>query len=436
MRIYAKRSKKFGPGCDELDGVVLGQRRHGDQILPVANGQLVWPFDQLRQPALVLGASGKGKTETTLRILYEVALKTDMPVFFLDAKGDEETAKRFVGLMKAAKRRRIRVFPHERFNGWEGDWKAIVNRLMQVIAYADFGPAAFYRDVAKTVLQAVCRAEDGPPRSSREFLERLSKTKLAEETGGTASVAVPDELVPQVRLRYEAFFGQVGTALDGDWEWGDADAAYFLLDSVGAEEDAASIASYLFADFGHYFKSRKPREQKCMLAVDEFSAISRRSDVAMRLEQARAFNAFLLLAPQTVSGMGSPEQQSRILGSVDMLICHGTKEPDRVAELAGVRQVPAITQRLEDRRHTGEAQIRMEDRSRLEPDRIRELHPGEAWVIRDNKAMKVAITKAPPTDPVDLPPAEETDAPIEKKAVDTSTSEVLNSAAKKAEANA
>jgi hypothetical protein len=394
MRIYAKQSEQCGSGCDQLDGVVLGQRRQGDRVLPVRNGQVAWSFDQLRQPALVLGASGKGKTETMMRILHEVAEKTEMPVYFLDAKGDRETAERFVGLMEATGRR-VRVFPNERFDGWRGDWKAVVNRLLQVIAYVDVGPAAYYRDIAKTVLQTACRMGDEPPRSSRELLERLSLDSLVKEVSGTASSALTEKSVAQVRMRYEAFFGQLGTALDGDWAWEDAEAAYFLLDSVGTEEDAASTAAYAFADFGHYFKERKPREQKCVLAVDEFSAIARTSDVAMRLEQARGYNAFLLLAPQTVSGMGSPEQQSRILGSVDMLICHGTKEPGRIAELAGERKVPALTQRFEEGCRTGESHLRLEDLPRLQADRIRELQPGDAWLIRDNKAMKVTIARAP-----------------------------------------
>jgi hypothetical protein len=379
----------------------------------VRNGQVVWSFDQLRQPALVLGASGKGKTETTMRILYEVAAKTDMPVYFLDAKGDRETAERFVGLMEATGRR-VRVFPNERFDGWRGDWKAIVNRLLQAIVYMEVGPAAYYRDIAKTVLQTACRMGGEPPRSSRELLERLSLDSLAKEASGIASSALTEESVAQVRMRYEAFFGQLGTALDGDWAWEDAEAAYFLLDSVGTSEDAASTAAYAFADFGHYFKDRKPREQKCVLAVDEFSAIARTSDVAMRLEQARGYNAFLLLAPQTVSGMGSFEQQSRILGSVDMLICHGTKEPGRIAELAGERKVPVLTQHVEQGRFAGESHLRLEDLPRLRADRIRELQPGEAWLIRDNKAMKVAIER-PPEASGELPEAEEAEAPLEPK---------------------
>ena len=117
-------------------------------------------------------------------------------------------------------------------------------------------------------------------------------------------LSLPRDRVSQVRLRYQAFFGQLGCALDGDWSWEDADAAYLLLDSVALGEDTVSAACMLFADFAHYFTQRKPRERFCVLIADEFSAIATSSDVAMKVEQARSFNAALVLVPQTPSGMG------------------------------------------------------------------------------------------------------------------------------------
>lgn len=414
MRIYAKQQgKQCGSELNEPDGVVLGKRCQGDRVLSVVDGQVVWSLDELRQPALVLGASGKGKTETLLRILHEVAVKTDRPVYYLDAKGDRETAERFVGLMEKTGRR-VRVFPNEPFDGWKGDWKAVVDRLLQVIAYENSGPAAFYRDVAKSVLQTACRTGEDAPRSSQELLARLSMASLAKESGGRASAAFSNDLVSQVRMRYEAFFGQLGTALDGEWAWEDADAAYFLLDSVGREEDAASTAAYVFADFAHYFKERKERDQACILAVDEFSAIAKTSDVASRLEQARGYNAFLLLAPQTVAGMGPIEQQSRILGSVDMVICHGMKEPGRIAELAGSRVGIEVTHRYKDQVRTGEGQVRLDEQPRLTNDRLRELGPGEVWLIRNNEAMKVAVERSPEVEG-ELPPSVDTEAPFEAR---------------------
>ena len=89
----------------------------------------------MRRHAVILGASGSGKTETSMRIAYEVACKSEAPVFYLDAKGDREGAERFCSLMGAAGRR-VRVFPNEPFDAWRGDWRGIANRLLEVIQFA------------------------------------------------------------------------------------------------------------------------------------------------------------------------------------------------------------------------------------------------------------------------------------------------------------
>ncbi len=65
---------------------------------------------------------------------------SDAPVFYLDGKGDRETAARFVGLMADAGRG-TRVFPNEPFDGWRGAPHEIHGRLMEVIDYASDGPA-------------------------------------------------------------------------------------------------------------------------------------------------------------------------------------------------------------------------------------------------------------------------------------------------------
>ena len=403
MRI-GRRGDRQGIALDSKRSVVLGASRAGDAVLPIASGEVLWSLDRLRKPVLVPGASGEGKTETLLRIQHQLAMKTreeswlaggsPWQPFYLDAKGDEQTAERYVGLMEALGIR-VRVFPHEPFDGWRGDWKAIVDRLMQVVPYGTAEGAAYYRDAAKAILQAACTAGSGPPRSSVELLRRLTKVSLADVTSAGPPLELSEELIAQTRMRYVAFFRQIGGALDGTWSWEDAEAAYFLLDSIGGEEEASGAAAYLFADFGHYFKKRKPRERRCALAVDEFSAIARRSDVARLVEQARGFGALLLLAPQTVTGMGSAEQQSRILGSVDMVICHGMPEPERLSDQAGMRQELMVTREFRDRQRTGSGQIRSEFRPRLTRDAIRGLRIGEVYLLRKNKAMKVAMARAP-----------------------------------------
>ncbi len=92
----------------------------------------------------------------------------------------------------------VRVFPNQPFNAWRGDWHAIANRLLEVIQFATEGPAAYYRDIAKTALQLACNHPDGPPRSSAELLGRLDYELLLNAHGPNSTVlSLPrDKLEP------------------------------------------------------------------------------------------------------------------------------------------------------------------------------------------------------------------------------------------------
>ena len=400
------------------EGVILGRRLAGERALPLRGADLLWPFEDMRRHAVILGASGSGKTETSLRIACEVARGSAAAVHYLDAKGDRENAERFCALMRAAGRR-PRVFPNEPFDAWRGDWRGVANRLLEVIPFAEVGPAAYYRDIAKTALQLACNHPEGPPRCSAELLGRLDYERLLDAHGPSSAVlALPRDKVSQVRLRYQAFFGQLGAALDGEWAWEDADASYLLLDSVGLGEDTAGAAGLLFADFAHYFAMRKPREKPCLLFVDEFAAIAGSSDVAMKVEQARGFNAAMVLAPQTPSGMGPRTQRDRILGSVETVILHALNEPDSLAELGGMKQVMELTHRYEDGVYARQGHARREWRPKVHPDDVRALPAGSAWVIRRGRAAKVAIARAPSTERVALPDPAPLDRPLERVAVE------------------
>jgi hypothetical protein len=411
-----RSSARLGPPVTPA-GAVLGRRLAGERVLPIGPGaSLVWPFADMRRHAVILGASGTGKTETSMRIAYELARKSDAQVFYLDAKGDRGSAERFAGLMGAAGRR-VRIFPNEPFDAWRGDWRGVANRLLEVIEFVAEGPAAYYRDLAKTALQLACKHPDGPPRSSAELLRRLDYESLLNTHGPNSAVlSLPRDKVSQVRLRYEAFFGQLGCALDGDWSWEDADAAYLSLDSVALGEDATGTACLLFADFAHYFTQRKERERFCVMFADEFSAIASSSDVAMKVEQARSFNAGLVLVPQTPSGMGPRTQRDRILGSVETVIVHAVNEPEEIAALAGTKQKIELSHRYEDGVCERGGFARQQERPRVDPDEIRRLPTGSAWLIRRGRAGKVAIERAPGGEPATLPESQVLDraaAPIE-----------------------
>ena len=374
---------------------MLATRVGGERALPVDHGMVLLSPERLCRHLLVCGATGSGKTETVLRLVWAVARESDAPVFYLDGKGDRETAARFSGLMADAGRQ-TRVFPNEPFDGWRGEPHEIQGRLMEIIDYTSEGPAAWYRDVAKTTLRLVCEHPDGPPRSSGVVLARMNHALLATAHKGSSAVAaLTPAQVGQVRLRYEAFFGQTRGALDGAWAWEDTQAAYLLLDSLSLREEATGLARFLFEDFAHYFTGRKPKAQFCLLIVDEFSALASSSGMAARVEQARGFNAGLVLAPQVVAGMGDETEAARILGSVESVICHRVNTPDEIIALAGTRQGMEYSTQFAQEGATGAGSARSQHQFKVDPNKVRALEPGMAFLISRGRAMKIQVPRAP-----------------------------------------
>lgn len=163
--------------ADGERGFTLARRLAGERALPVDGGLALLSPQRLCRHVLVGGATGSGKTETVLRLAYAVAKSSDAPVFYLDGKGDRDTAERFTALMADAGRR-ASVFPNEPFDGWRGEPHEIQGRLMEIIDYSTEGPASWYRDIAKNVLRLVCEHPDGPPRSSSQVLLRMDLDAL------------------------------------------------------------------------------------------------------------------------------------------------------------------------------------------------------------------------------------------------------------------
>jgi hypothetical protein len=376
-------------------GFVLARRISGERALPTVGRAVLVSPERLCRHVLVCGATGSGKTETLLRLAWAVAKCTGAPVFYLDGKGDRDTARRFCALMTDAGRSTL-VFPGDAFDGWRGEPHEIQGRLMQIVDYATVGPASWYRDIAKTTLGLVCAHPQGPPRSSGEALARMDLPLLrGAHPGSSAARALSEAQVNQVRLRYEAFFGQTRGVLDNGWAWEDTQAAYLLLDSLALREETSGLARFLFEDFAHYFTSRKAREQLCVLIVDEFSALASNAGMAGRVEQARGFNTSLVLAPQVVAGMGDPVEAARIIGSVETVICHRVNTPEEIIALAGTRKVIEYSSHYAMEGATGEGSARMQHQYKVDPNHVRSLPPGAAYIISRGKAMKAQVEQVP-----------------------------------------
>ena len=184
-------------------------------------------------------------------------------------------------------------------------------------------------------------------------------------------------------------------ALDGDWAWEDTDAAYLLLDSLvsagGGERPGAVAVRGLRA----LLHRAQAASQFALLIVDEFSALADALGMAARVEQARGFNTSLVLAPQVVAGMGDEAETARILGSVETVICHRVNTPEDIIALAGTVQRLDYSSQFEHAGATGAGSARLQHHYKIDPNEVRSLPPGEAYVIARGKAMRIRVSQAP-----------------------------------------
>ncbi len=357
---------------------VLGAWIEGDLADWHSSRWATIPAPTLGLGTVLVGLPGAGKTETLLR-LAEIGLNQGMDVHVLDAKGDPATGARFAGLC-AAYGVEPKRFPDEAYDGWRGDPAALRNRLARIIDYTE----PYYADGARDLLAHLVDGPGGPPRSLSALLAALAAANL-------------DGLDPAVRrgtlARYRAFAAAAAGGLDGTWAYEDTRASYVLLDGVALGDDAPRLARYLVEDFAHYAAARKPPDRRALLLVDEFSAL-RLPNAAALVERLRSFGAGIVIAAQSPEGLHDDAREAdRLLAAAATIIAHRVADPDPIVTRAGTIKRPERSHQLDGTTATGAGSLRMQDAYRIDPNDLRSLPPGVAWIVHGGHAAKIAVTR-------------------------------------------
>src|SRR5262249_4537858 len=165
---------------------------------------------------------------------------------------------------------------------------------------------------------------------------------------------------------------------------GDADAWYCILegaaDAAVAEAQARALADLL----AQYAAHGAGADREILLAVDEFSAVSRRLPIWQLYERARSLGLAVQVSAQTWQGLAPTEdERNRIAASAEGGVwLLRTPHPEPVTALAGNRKGTETVRRL--RRfpwwaHQGSSRLR--DLPVADPDLIRRLDVGQAAYI-------------------------------------------------------
>jgi hypothetical protein len=368
--------------------------------------EVVIPEREQRLAMAVLGIPGSGKTVTLLRRVW-IAARAGMRVVFVDCKGtDPGLAWQVTCAYRLANPGAIVGFwPTQALDCWRGDGMAIANRLLAVEDWASEGGGVYYRRMATLALQLACTPPSGPPRNSQDFLRRLDIRKLQQLWRGDATaqadleqLAADPTVLAGVRGRYSAFFRALAGKVDGCWGLEDVDLAVVTIPTIASRTDADAAVRLVLEDLGHFATRRKPRVgDDVLLVLAEFSAVQGGTDQAIHLaERLRDVGVPVIFGAQSPEGLGDERQQWRLLHTIGGgLILHQTPQPRPLVSLAGTVRTAEQAWQLDAWGPAGQARIHMQERPRVDPNQVRQLHPGEAFLIQAGRAVKLSVLQAP-----------------------------------------
>jgi len=455
-QVRSARARIAAPGSVPLtigDSVVAGAviRAVGHPQRPIA----VLPYARLRSHQVVIGTTGTGKTTLLLRLwagfmaasLRRCAARTTAAgaaqagarplLVILDCKGGADSrrvADRTRRVLREAGARATAIWPDEAsLSIWSLPPGQLTTTLLDLIEHGT-GSAAFYRDVMEAVVSLAVSAPCGPPSSTADFLARLDVSWLtaAYMDGGQAAdlalIRSAERQAGDVALRFRALFRRLGPGLDGPGTFADADVWYCILEGTAEVAVAEAQARTLVDLLASYVVSQPPAASaqvpEVLLAVDEFSAVSRRLPVWQLYERARSLGLAVQVSAQSWQGLADDDDERyRIAASADGGIwLLRTPYPDPVSGLAGSRPVIDTTRRLLGAPlWSDEGSSRVRPTPTLDGDIIRSLDVGQAaYVYRGGvtfvqvKRLVAGPAALPPPSPgagQDRPDAATTTAP-------------------------
>jgi hypothetical protein len=167
---------------------------------------------------------------------------------------------------------------------------------------------------------------------------RAGRTRAGSPTGHAGDAALLRSAaghIGDIALRFRTLFRRLGDGLDGPGGFADADAWYCILEGTSeiavAEAQARALVD-LLASF-----ATRGQDRDILLAVDEFSAVSRRLPIWQLYERARSLGLAVQVSAQSWQGLAAREDERyRIAATADGGIwLLRTPHPEPVTGLAG-----------------------------------------------------------------------------------------------------
>ena len=387
----------ISPNDSIVAGAVIRSVRHRAPALAAI------PYQRLRSHQVVIGTTGTGKTTLLLRLwagFLALGLQRHAAgagrrplLVVLDCKGGADSrrvADRARRVLRGVGARSTAIWPDEAsLSLWALPPAQLTTTLIDMIEHGT-GAAAYYADVMEAIVALAVNAPAGPPVSTADFLARLDAGWLTLAYAGSgdgqdaALLRSASRHISDIALRFRTLFRRLGDGLDGPGGFGDADVWYCILEGTSEIAVAEAQARALVDLLASYAAHRRGLDREILLAVDEFSAVSRRLPIGQRHGRPRSLGWAGQFSAKSGQGLAADDDDRyRVAATADGGIwLLRTPHPDPVTGLAGTRRAVDTTRRLLGVplwSHEGSSRVRQTPV--VDPALIRALGIGQAAYI-------------------------------------------------------
>jgi type IV secretory pathway TraG/TraD family ATPase VirD4 len=425
----ARIRRKLGTERDPPSGTVaLGTAAGG--------GRVVLTDQQLSAHALILGATGAGKSTTMLAVLTE-HIRSGRPVVTIDMKGSPAFASALADAAALAGRS-FRLWTPDGPSRWNplahGNPTELKDKLIASERFTEPHYQRAAERYVQTVLQVVEEAHPAEPPTLEEVtrlmeprriagLLRHVPRQLADRVQDYLATLSPDQLSAirglgtRLALITESQAGRYLGAAAGQQAvdlrraLSGGDVVLFSLNSARYGGLASQLGTLAIQDLvaatGHRLLDLR-RHTPATVGVDEFSALGSDNVISL-LARCRESGVSVLLATQELADLdrAAPGLRDQVLGSTAVKIVHRQDVPASartVAQMAGTETVWEQTRHTSAHpvfgdRDTGRGTRRQAERFLIHPDQISSLPPGQAVLISKVPRATVHTVRVAPAPP-------------------------------------
>ncbi|WP_431963275.1 hypothetical protein [Nocardia sp. bgisy134] len=428
----AARTAKAGAPYTEGDSIVLGVLAEQVSAAPLGMWRsltarhmqwLTVPHSDVRRHRAMIATTGAGKTTMLERDALAVLTTEwrawhrwrDVPgmrarhprpqLVMISCKGGKDDLAfgetiRDDALALGFDRNRIgMVVPGgDRLDVWDmpaRDLRAVLSDLM-VAGEASTSEGQHFDEMRKRIVSLVVDAPAGPPRSSTEFLARLTEQTLIDAWGGAPDVirqvaALQAEKVPQLDdalIKMSNLFDQLKDhngqmVFDGGRDLDELDVLFVTVPGMDPDAGRAQVAAIIRMVMQRAGRTAAADRRSVSLYIDEASAVAT-AQGSLGLEQVaergRSQGVSVTFAAQSPEGLARDQWSlNRLLkacaGGVILGYCENAG--DLCKHFGSIRRALPSRHLIKGQRHGDEGQISYGEEWLVDPDRVRQLATGE-----------------------------------------------------------